>query len=946
MTDRPRRATHRPRPAVVSEPSHRADSSGSDSHRSGSQRPAPHRSVSHRSGSRGTGSQQPAQSRGVLLRCVDAGLFAAVFVLPFVMGGRQAIGEFTLVLIACWTSLAWLLHNATRRTPYWRITGMEPLLLAGIALCAVQTLKLTPELIETVSPHLSRLLPLWQAADNGAASFTLLSGAWTSVSLVPAATLSSLCSVASVAMLFVIAVQRIDTIADVRLLMRSFAIAATVMAVFGCAQFLLGNGRFFGFYEHPFTHTRDYAKGAFTNPNHFANYLAMAIPILLAWYAIQTSRTDRPQRKPYESLTERLARLSGPIALACLSVVTVGILLSQSRGGLVTACVGAIVTLALLMRQRLLTMTAAGSIGGLAVAALVSLMFFGAHIQSLVEQNFHELVSGDMQQLDRGDARQKIWTAAIKGASDYPLLGTGLSTHREVYWTYFNHPDSGGEYSHAESGYLQLLLETGLVGFGIAAAAVLLIGFWCCRGLWKTTSAETGALLAAIVGVFAVNLVHSITDFIWYVPSCMTVMALLAACAARLCRISTARHPRPRRDATVLSRGVGFAGAALVVLLGAGMAQIKRPALAAEPLWFDYIRIVSSEPPLDDAFDREAFQRHKLATLLAAAKADPHDCRIQLRAAAAVLAAFHEERKADPGRMSLANIREAARASEWDSPQQLQDWLSNPAVIGDRTRLDEAWDRTLHALSLCPLLAEGYIRLGEQAWLRGATRRQENSLLIQALLVRPYDPLVHYSAGREAWLRGNETAALDHWKRAFHGDAKYQQLLIDLLSPAVPAQFFLDNFAPDTKALTRIREAYRESSDQAGFRSVCQLLAARLTEEAAAARHLEAVGLWRKVHEVFAELDDFENARRAAESAVAADPNSYSARLLLGRWLYQTEQYAAACEHLEFCHNRRLQDANLRKLLEVATRRSHDPAPRLAPCVATEAPATFPQRRR
>ncbi|MGE4002708.1 MAG: O-antigen ligase family protein [Planctomycetaceae bacterium] len=877
------------------------------------------------------------------MRCVDAGLFAAVFVLPFVMGGRQAIGEFTLISIASWTACSWFVHLSTSRTARWRFTGMEPLLAAGIALCLVQTLTVPPEFLESVSPHLKRLLPLWQTAHDAEAPLSFVPGGWSSISLVPAATRSSLCCVIAVAMLFIAASQRIETVADARLLIRSIAVSAALMAVFGCAQFLLGNGRFFGFYEHPFTHTRDYAKGAFTNPNHFANFLAMAVPILLAWYAMRPSGSHRRRQDPYPSLSERLTRLSGPLALAGLALVSIGILLSQSRGGLVTACIGAIVTLLLLLRQRLLSLATAGTIGGISVAALVSLSLFGTHIESLIERNFHELVSGDVQQLDRGDARQKIWAAALAGIADYPLLGTGLGTHREVYWTYFDHPDIDGEYSHAENGPLQLTLETGLVGIALAAAAWLLIGFWCCRGLWRKSPPAAGALLAAAAGVFAVNLVHSITDFVWYVPSCMTVIALLAACTSRLDRLTSARHPRPPSAATFATRSFGMAGAACLLLLSAWMVSVKHPALLAEPLWFDYIRMVHSTQKLDDAFDREEYQRHKLATVLAAAEADPDDCRMQMRAAAAALTMFHEERRAEPGSMSLANVREAARASEWESPQQLQDWLNKPGVIGDRTQLDEAWNRTQHALSLCPLLAEGYIRLAELAWLRGATRRQEDALLVQALLVRPFDPLVQFAAGREAWLRGKETAALDHWKRAFERDPEFQQLIIDLLSPAVPAQFLLDHFHPDAGALSRLRDAYRGSHDPDGFLTVARLLAERLSQEAAAARHHDAVNLWRKAHEAYAELDDAPQARLTAEAAVNADPNSYAARLLLGRWLYKAQEYAAARAHLEFCHHRHPQDKNLQAMLEIATRRAQDPA--VAPRVAVEAGSPSPPRR-
>ncbi|MCA9074200.1 MAG: O-antigen ligase family protein [Planctomycetaceae bacterium] len=863
-------------------------------------------------------------SRGILLWGADLGLFAAIFVLPFVMGGRQAIGEFTLSVIAVWTTSFWLLHHALQRDQPWRFTGIEPLLLAGIALCVTQTVALTPEVLNSLSPQLERLLPLWHSSAETPPVVELVPGRWSTLSLVPMATLRSTCSVISVVMLFLVAAQRVDTTSDATLLMRAFAVAATLMAIFGCGQFLLGNGKFFGFYEHPFTHTRDYAKGAFTNPNHFADYLAMSVPILLAWYAVHTSSSQHRRRSPYDTGRDHLARLSGVIVLVCLACVSIGILLSQSRGGLVTASVGAIVTLFLLYRQQLLTMKAAGSIGGIAIAALVSLTLFGSHIESLIEANFHELVSGDAEQLDHGSARQKIWNAAADGIAQYPLMGTGLSSHREVYWTYFDHPDITGEFSHAESGYMQLPLETGFIGAGIAAMALLLVGFWCVRGLSQPISGEAAALTAAIVGVFVVNLVHSITDFVWYVPSIMTVLVLIAACAARLADIATWEQLPGSPRSSFLARFGGIVTACGVMALGVWMAENQLPTLVAEPHWHEYIRLVNEEATLDKDADHEPIQSRQLAALTQAARLDPHDCRIQMRAAAAVLTAYRDQRRDDPALMSLANLRDAAHASEWESPEQLQQWLNNPSVLGDREQLDEAWQRTQRALSLCPLLAEGYISLGELAWLHGAGQQQEDDLLRQALITRPYDPLVHFAAGREAWLRGMEPAAVAHWKRAFNRDGKYQQLIINLLAEGMPASFFLENFDPDTAAISRLRDAYRKTQDQESFKQLSVLLTQRLIVDAESSSLGESFPLWKQAHETFVEMGDEAGARMTAQAAVKANPNSLPARLLLGQWLYRHDEFAAAREHLEFAAQRRRHDKSLQKMVEVAGRMSAD----------------------
>jgi len=690
--------------------------------------------------------------------------------------------------------------------------------------------------------------------------------------------------------------------------------AMTLMALFGSLQYLFGNGLFFGFYDHPFTNTRDYAKGAFTNPNHFADYVAMALPLLLAWYAVHSSGDGNRHR------------FEGPLICLCLAIVSVAILLSQSRGGLLAACIGAIVCLFFLHRVRALNSRTAGALGGIACVALLSLTLFGDRITALVEANFHELASADVSQLDRGDSRQKIWQAALEGIGDYPLLGTGLSTHREVYWTYFDYPDDGKEFSHAENGYLQLALETGLIGLGTALCCVLLWIGWCLAGLRRSRSIELGAILAAILGVIAINLAHSVTDFVWYAPSIMVVIVLLAACAATLYRQAKDAAEGSTSEVPGGSgfgfRPLGAIGLAGCLLLSGWMIPVKLPALAAEPHWFDYVRLVQGESRMTEEDDLEAHARLKYTVLLHAARADQHDARIQARAARAYQSIFEMKQRQAENPMSLLQIQDAALASEWSSPDELTEWLNRPGVLGEnRKYLDTAWQRAVHALSLCPLQSDEYLVLSELAWIYGGSTDHEHALLEQALTARPYDPEVHYVAGRVESLRGNEPAALEHWKESFQRSPRFRKQITSLLAPVWPAEQFVTAFEPDTESLGTVVEAYRNSPDTEGYRRIAGRLADELSQQAQQYRYSRAIPLWRQAHDLYVELGDVEGAHQTALAAVKADPNNLQARRNLGKWLFSQEQYTDAIEHLQWCKRRSPDDAEVAGWLQAAIAR-------------------------
>ena len=73
-----------------------------------------------------------------LSHAVDAGLVGIVFLVPFAMGGRQALGQLLLVGLAFWLGACWCLKQAFRRQGSWTHSIVEPILLAAVLLGCLQ----------------------------------------------------------------------------------------------------------------------------------------------------------------------------------------------------------------------------------------------------------------------------------------------------------------------------------------------------------------------------------------------------------------------------------------------------------------------------------------------------------------------------------------------------------------------------------------------------------------------------------------------------------------------------------------------------------------------------------------------------------------------------------------------------------------------------------------
>jgi O-antigen ligase len=112
-----------------------------------------------------------------------------------------------------------------------------------------------------------------------------------------------------------------------------------------------------------------------------------------------------------------------------------------------------------------------------------------------------------------------------------PLLGWGLGAFPTVY------PGFRSFYTNffvneAHNDYLQLLVETGLVGFSIAIWFLVLVFRRAASKLQNWTETASGALtVAALLGCIGI-LVHSFLDFNLQIPANAALFYVLCAIAA------------------------------------------------------------------------------------------------------------------------------------------------------------------------------------------------------------------------------------------------------------------------------------------------------------------------------------------------------------------------------------------------------------------------------
>lgn len=859
-----------------------------------------------------------AGNRGSLHSVVDYCLLGLILLAPLFLGGRHPVGRLVFVSFSVLTVCSSILVICLRPKHPFRVTGRELLLLAAVGLLLLQVLPLSPLLLNRLSPATAELLPMWNVDGGGGTHL----GPWHTISLIPQATWINLVMLGAYGLLFLAVFQHLQKLEQVERLLKFVAAGAVFMAAVGLLQFFVGNGKYLWIYEHPFRDATGCVKGPFQNQNHFAHFLALGIGPLIWWFQRDFRHTDTGHRKGVHSFMPRGRNVSYSgtrvaLTVAFITVVIAG-LLTFSRGGILVIFLAGATSVGLYVYRGLLGKRSLIAVAVATVVVGLALTIYG-----------YKPLVGELdtfRSLDElSQSRTDLWTAMSGAIADYPLFGTGAGSHREIYPTYLK-PYHHVEFTHGENGYLQVLLETGVIGFALLLFGIVTSLNWCYRAFQQSSSSRMTAATGAVTAGLAASIVHSLADFVWYIPACMSVTVILLACACRLAQLAVSSPERQRtitESRSAFTRPAWVAVLVAFMLLGGAMIHIMLPPALASPHWDRYLKLSldSENRKLSDAETRLVLRdmnRH----LEQALDKHPLSARVNSRLATVNVRRFDLEQRLGVNPMPLNQIREAAIHSEFPTPKSLQQWLNR--AVGQKVKyLKRARQCARRAVSLCPLQGECYVQLAQLAFLEGAgAARWKREYVQQALRVRPHNGAVLVAAGSEAALNGNFPRMLELWRKAFHRDPAVQKDLIAIVADRLAPAFILSAFAPDTAALGRLFAHYRQSQQEQAARLIGRKYVENLMKTAPdEGDPAQAAALWRKARDVHRFLDQRDLAIRCAATAIQLRPSHFGTHRKLAKQLVKAHRYAEALREIRWCLRRKPGDPALTRLQTVASRR-------------------------
>jgi O-antigen ligase len=262
------------------------------------------------------------------------------------------------------------------------------------------------------------------------------------------------------------------------------------VSIFGILQHLTSNGKLYWVRT---LQNEVYSFGPYVNRNHFAGFAELIIPVALVPLVLGKVRRERLFL----------------VALFAL-VPIVALLLSGSRGGIVSFTVQIVVLFLLLMIRRIRGRQVLG--GGLVVlCAVMAVSWIG---MQQVLQRFSGMQTMEVTGSKRAAMREDTWRLFL----DHPLIGTGLGTLVIAFPPYDSLYD-GKVVDHAHNDYVEALAETGVVG-GLCCAWFLgVVLLYSLKGLAELGNSFGSALnLSGLIACTGI-LVHSLVDFNLHIPA-------------------------------------------------------------------------------------------------------------------------------------------------------------------------------------------------------------------------------------------------------------------------------------------------------------------------------------------------------------------------------------------------------------------------------------------
>jgi O-antigen ligase len=328
---------------------------------------------------------------------------------------------------------------------------------------------------------------------------------------------------------FAVSLVYLDSAARLRKMASLITIFGFAFAFFAILQAVLSPSKIYGIYE------VEYAKpfGSFVNRHNFAAFMEMSIAVPLG--LLFAGAIPRDKRLIY---------------LTAIGLMGIALILSGSRGGLVSL-LAMIVFILILTNKTRGQANIALTIG---LTVLLVAVIIGGSILIGGESSLTRLAETSVSN-DFSTNRTHIWNVTLQVIKNNLPFGAGIGAFAAAY-TPYDTMNGIERVEQAHNDYLQILADAGIVGLILAGFFIYRLFRTGLENIKTENLFRRGVALGALAGCFAI-FVHSLFDFVLHTTAIsvlfLTSAALVVVSGSEYTDDEHSRERRRTRRASVTS---------------------------------------------------------------------------------------------------------------------------------------------------------------------------------------------------------------------------------------------------------------------------------------------------------------------------------------------------------------------------------------------------------
>lgn len=452
---------------------------------------------------------------------------------PISFGGvhvwAYSIMEFATLIIV---SLALINTVFTEKEFKWIKTPLNAIITIYVAYLVLQIIPMPKGAIAAITPGNTYILERFTHVFQGG-----FEGDFLTTSLIPYKSWSKLLKIISYLGIILYIINYIHSRKQINIIVIAIAFVGIFEAISGWVLVKSSSPLHIG----PFSLNTQYLgrfHGSYISPNHLAGYFEMAIFLifgaLLTFYGESNERNKqietvpKAQRMP-KWVFQGKKYVYPAFLFTAIGMMLTGLFLTGSRGGLLGFFAGIMIIILLTLRSMMTKLLIL-----LLSLTLLLVILFGIDLERQGGRNFNSKAIERLQNRDTlisqlnslSSDRVDPYLSMLPIVKDFSLAGTGLGTFQDIFIRY--KPDEiRAHISHAHSDWLELLIETGFIGFTLVLVAVILYFSNFIR-LWRQRKDSFAVGMGlGVLGSSAAILTHSLVDFNFQIPANALLFAVI-----------------------------------------------------------------------------------------------------------------------------------------------------------------------------------------------------------------------------------------------------------------------------------------------------------------------------------------------------------------------------------------------------------------------------------